>query len=305
MVAVVTGYEAKWPFLFVVNARGESVRWAVVGSRLVSPSRQAQLVELRRSGFRFLGMTSDGAFPLDAQDDPLDYLSLCEAWCHCFREADAAFPETVPRISLSLSDFTDGRRVSPERAASVPGPTYDLVYVCANEPWKRAAKNWDLAQRCIPVLCAELGLRALIVCAPPDAAICGRSVTAAPALPWDLLLGYIARARFLFVPNAADASPRVLAEALCLDRPILVHRNILGGWHYVNAFTGAFFGGVEDVVAAARKCLAVTGSPRRWFRANHGPELAGARLLALVRALDPGLRESSRLALADRLSASP
>ena len=76
--------------------------------------------------------------------------------------------------------------------------------------------------------------------------------------------------RVLFAPNLHDASPRVLAEAMCLDVPILVNRHILGGWKYVNNRTGAFFGGEDDVVEAFKGILAVQEQgqmqPRQWYK---------------------------------------
>lgn len=126
-------------------------------------------------------------------------------------------------------------------------------------------------------------------------------MTFSPRLQWLEFLARLAHARFLFVPNVLDASPRVLTEALCLDIPVVVNRRILGGWKYVNVFTGVFFDGEDDVVAAVRRCLAAPISPRRWFQAHHGPYHAGRRLLALLRSLDPTITERSHLGLAERL----
>jgi hypothetical protein len=76
--------------------------------------------------------------------------------------------------------------------------------------------------------------------------------------------------RVLFAPNVHDASPRVLAEAMCLDVPILVNRHILGGWKYVNNNTGAFFGSEDDVVDAFKGILAAQEQgqlrPREWYK---------------------------------------
>ena len=53
------------------------------------------------------------------------------------------------------------------------------------------------------------------------------------------------KARFIFVPNVSDASPRVLTEALCYDLRLLVNYNLLGGWKYVNEQTGVLFNDVN------------------------------------------------------------
>ena len=74
----------------------------------------------------------------------------------------------------------------------------------------------------------------------------------------------------LFAPNVHDASPRVLAEAMCLDVPILVNRHIVGGWKYVHSDTGAFFDSVDNVVPAFKKVIdgLQRGDlhPREWFK---------------------------------------
>jgi len=43
--------------------------------------------------------------------------------------------------------------------------------------------------------------------------------------------------------NTADASPRLLTEALICGRPVVVNSNIYGGWKYVNNNNGYFFNG--------------------------------------------------------------
>src|SRR5690242_5814487 len=157
-------YLIRWPFEFVVDEHAAPVGWVVVHSRVISASRQAELADLRRHGFRFVGMTSDGMFPFDAAADPIDYGSLCEGWCHCFREPDRYLPPGVRRELISESDFTDWMEVT--RAAdrgSPPHERVDFVYVGATQSWKRDAKNWDLMCRCLPRLCGELRLRGCVV----------------------------------------------------------------------------------------------------------------------------------------------
>ena len=71
---------------------------------------------------------------------------------------------------------------------------------------------------------------------------CNGIVKVVPFLAFDAFQKEMQKCRFLFVPNIADASPRVITEAICYNMPVLVNRNILGGWHYVEpGVTGEFF----------------------------------------------------------------
>jgi len=82
---------------------------------------------------------------------------------------------------------------------------------------------------------------------------------------------------------------RIVAEALCLNLPVLIQRRILGGWKYINRYTGTFFDDEHDVVAAAAELLASAVAPCEWFRGNFGPESSSRRLTALLRPLDASL----------------
>jgi hypothetical protein len=156
-------------------------------------------------------------------------------------------------------------------------------------------KNWRLAAQVVPHVCREMDMQALVIGTPTPDFSSSERVTFNVALPWTTLLSHIASARFLFVPSIMDPSPRIIAESLCLDTPIVVHREILGGWKYVNRFTGAFFEDEADVTRAVRALSSRAVAPRQWFRANYGPYRAGKRLLSLLRSIDPSLDECSHV----------
>ena len=90
------------------------------------------------------------------------------------------------------------------------------------------------------------------------------------------------QSKFIFLPNYADASPRVLSEALATNIPTLINRNILGGWKYVNDKTGVFFTDENDIDASInemnRKLLNNEFSPREEYIKNYGPVNSGRRL---------------------------
>ena len=103
------------------------------------------------------------------------------------------------------------------------------------------------------------------------------------------------KARFLFVPNIADASPRVITEAMLFNIPVLVNENILGGWHnVVSGVTGEYFTNETNIVRAINKFkrsglglgLRLTDrnkknstyTPRKWYIDHRG--LNSKKLLA-------------------------
>ena len=61
---------------------------------------------------------------------------------------------------------------------------------------------------------------------------------------------------------------RVVAEAMCLEIPVIMNRHIVGGWKYINNYTGEFFSDSSDVVDAY-KALRERSSqlkPRDWYK---------------------------------------
>jgi hypothetical protein len=287
------------PFLFIADSKYQSLYWAFITAPIVTRSHHYELAELSRMGFRFAGMPSYLTFPRADSRDSRDYSTLCEFWCHCFREPERYLPAGIPRAPISYSDFTNPMQLSLAKlGVQIQNSiAYDFIYVSPSEPWQEIAKNSSLALRCIPRLCQELNLKALVIGKPSDNFFHTKNIEFSPFLEWRDFLVRLAACRFLFAPNLIDPSPRILAEALCLDVPLVVNHNILGGWKYVNAFTGEFFEDETDVVSAVKRCLTKPKSARRWFSANYGPYLAGKRLLRLLRSVDPETPEFSHVTI--------
>lgn len=254
---------------------------------------ERERLERLRSRYRILGVSSYRSFPTVSGAGHPDYVSLAEGWCHCFREPDRYISGSIPRVLLPESDYTDYTCINRAnlRLAANGEKMYDFIYVCTEAGAHNDSKNWTLARECIPILCHDLGLRGLVVgrANVPDIPDC-KNLSVVGPVPWLVLLLLLHRSRLAFVPSVFDASPRVLAEAMCLDVPILVNRQILGGWHYVNESTGAFFEGKADVATRALDCLRETLGPRRWYVKHHGWFRTGKRLYDLLKILNPTLR---------------
>ena len=281
-----------FPLAALADERGRLLRYTVISGPVRTSAEAAALERLRSRG-PLVGFTGFLDFPAYREPgDERDYLEICAAWCHCFREPERFLGTCSPRLLLTHADFLDWRRVAPNGPKPSSRRDFDFVYVCQAGPAKERVKGWALARRCLPVLTGRLRLRGLLVGrrAIPDLDGDPSRLVICDELPWHMLMKAFASARFLFVPNELDACPRILSEAMALDTPIVVNRRILGGWHYVNPFTGAFFDDEHDLADALRGCFEQPLSPRRWFISHHGPLNAGARLRAFMAGLDPSLR---------------
>jgi hypothetical protein len=285
-----------WPFLAISDASGRSTGWCVLRGPLRKQQDWDTYRELRRS-FRFIGFTSYTTFPSVEEGLLSDYEGLCEGWCHCFREPDLYISSQIPKDLISESDFVDYRSISPQNVCPHPdrfSKEFDFIYICLPGSWKERTKNWTLAKRCLGQLCYGLNLKGLLLGRWQILDLpFHRNLTIKGDVPQQQLLEYLYRSRLLFVPSVTDASPRILTEALCLDIPILVNRQILGGWKYVNRSTGAFFHGEDDVAQSAQQCLEMVSRSRCWFQENSGPILSSERLSHFLQRLVPGRKPLS------------
>ncbi len=79
-------------------------------------------------------------------------------------------------------------------------------------------------------------------------------------------------------------------ESLCLNTPVLVYENILGGWKYINNNTGEFFN-ENNIKDKVRKILSKKYSPRQYFIDNYGIEKSGYRLKKFLQSIYPNMNE--------------
>ena len=223
---------------------------------------------------------------------------MVSAWLHCFRDPPSNLRQSgLPLLLLTESDLKDVDAYKPDPDIA---KEYDFMYVCLQdndkcEPgWQSFNRNWDLAKQCLEIMCGEFGLRGVLVgrtnCEFTKK--CNGIVKVVPFLEYDAFQKEMQKCRFLFVPNIADASPRVITEAMCYDMPVLVNRNILGGWHYVEpGVSGEFFTNARDVVPALRSLTTRMNAyaPRRHFMRHHGKHRDGRRLAAFLKQHYPNL----------------
>lgn len=286
-----------WPFreLYAGDVRLED-RLVAISGPLRTEAESQTMDRYVRAGYRFLGVSSYQNFPR-ALVNPFEYeqaarfdffreyAALCVGWMHCFRDPKAYLPCGLPRVFLAESDFTDARRIRPDRIDDVALPqdkAYDFAYVCGAGEWNAFCRNWKLAKRCLRLL-ADNGFTAAVFGRDSLEELAGSpGLTLYPYLPWYEFHQQLARCRRLLVPNVYDASPRLLAEALCQDIPLMVNRHILGGWHYVERPSGVFFSDARDFETALEKLLRRRLRPREYYSRLFGPDYARRRLAKFI-----------------------
>jgi hypothetical protein len=220
------------------------------------------------------------------------YKEICEGWIHGFRNPDNYFPPDTPLLFASESDFIDCNVSKPDDTQE---KIYDFIYIClkvddkkeACDDWATYNKNWSLAKKCLDIFCNKYKLKGLLIgrkgCELPNG--CNYMETT-NMLPYYEFQKMYSKAKFIFVPNEKDASPRVLTEALANNLSCLVNSNILGGWKYVGEETGELFTDENDVSAAVDKLLEGIKNnqykPRDYFIKNYSVENSGKRLKEFV-----------------------
>lgn len=98
------------------------------------------------------------------------------------------------------------------------------------------------------------------------------------------------QARFAFLPQICDASPRVSTQALSMNIPLLMNRNIMGGWKYLlPGKTGEFFHDMSDFNESLRRILNNTRGnsspyePLDFVLRSYGNRHSGKKLFDFVK----------------------
>jgi hypothetical protein len=152
-------------------------------------------------------------------------------------------------------------------------------------------KNWKRTiEEYLPFMCLKLTLKGLLIgkTAEDIPANLRSYIQCTGAVDLMSMPALLSSAKFSFVPSIIDASTRVITESLSVNRPVLVHADILGGWQYVTEETGAFFSSCRDLPDAIDTVLRMKCNGRTHFLGRGGGKVqAGKRLYDFVRSSYP------------------
>lgn len=297
--------DMKRPFLNIYDDKNQKINVVFITHPFTRKECIEQYEEAKKKGVFFLGMSSYCEFPgivsnphdilHNPEDDAwkkYDYYELTEGWCHCFRNPEKYIKnDKIPRILLSESDFANYDNHKPD--ASIE-KKYDFMYVClkdnekCEDGWQAYNRNWQVAKKCLDIMCEKYKLKGLLVgrinCDIPQG--CHNLMELTDFMEYKNYIKTYNQCKFIFVPNIADASPRVLTEAICFNLPALVNYNILGGWKYIDEKSGELFINEYDFGSVLEKFLTKLNnneySPRQQFIDNWGTKHIGPKLLDFV-----------------------
>lgn len=289
--------DVKWPFRTIRDEYGNYLNIRVLTAPFRSDEDYETYLAYAKEG-PVIGFTSYQNWPFAINNPHEDryvgehdhnYIQMLDAWCHCF--PDWATDLLKPGIDMAESDF-----VIMDSCFPAKDKITDFTYVCLPDGedynhddrpadgWQAWNRNWELAQKCFDRMGDITGIlvgREMLDCEDRW------NVTTTDYLKWDEYKELVAASRFLFVPNVYDASPRVITEAMAMNVPVLMNRNILGGWKYINRNTGEFFTNENDFWPAVQRIMTGQYYPRSWIDLNYGRLPSGRRLHKFLRTLFP------------------
>jgi glycosyltransferase involved in cell wall biosynthesis len=294
-------YKVARPFVNVYDDQGNQLNVTLLSRPFFMQSHWDEYDKIKEK-FLILGISSYQEFPNQPRNpkdnynqsniyDSVTWTNMCEGWLHCFRDQSKYIPKTMKSLLLSESDFADCNLNKPDPTVE---KKYDFIYIChrdnssdcsANE-WVAYNKNLDLANECFKIMCEKYNYKGLLVgragCSLPKG--CNGKLEATEKLDYNVMMKKYDEAKFIFLPNIHDASPRVLTEALCHNIPCLVNENIVGGWKYVTEETGTFFSGTKDFEEKLQYMMNNLNkfTPRKHFLENYGIIKSGEKFRDFV-----------------------
>lgn len=291
----------EYSFRPVRTQTGQQVNIILVHSPFQN-SHEEQLYERHKNELLFIGISSLEDFPLPPPNPfsakfPKDkYVGLFPGFLNMYRHPEEIYPSHVKYLDMSQSDFCLPGAFEPMEKKwdfTFSGSDQDIGNAMESEcvGWSMFAKNWSFAKQALEVMCGELGMTGVLVatrskddkrrCSIPK--VCEGKILQTTYISQDQFWLYVRQSRFLFLPQMHDASPRVSAQALALDVPLLMNKNLIGGWKYVTEKSGEYFNDMSDFRESATKIVrnAQAGGvyePRKWVLENYGDENSGLKL---------------------------
>jgi hypothetical protein len=295
--------ENKFPFRYLCDENNQIIPVVLVSGFFRDTECIDMFNNYINNGIKMVGITAYKSFPNKITDDtpdkyidiPFDYYSNIKNWLCCFNNTDN-FDSRHNLYDMSESDFYDA-----EHDTSTP-KKYDIIYSCLKDDdtcpengWNAINRNFELAKKCFPVMINEYGLKVLVVGRTNCGLDYGNNMEIVDFLPYQQFQQKMRESKFLFVPNIYDASPRVVAEALIKDIPVLMNKNILCGSKYINDKTGELFTNEIDLRGALTKLINGGYTPKKEWEKNYSRKKSAIKLRNWLVSSYPELNYTSEI----------
>lgn len=303
----------RYAFQPVITNNGDYVNVIMVRSPFRGKDDE-ELYHYYKDEILFLGISSFESFPLTSPNpysskyESSYYLNMFPGFLHMMHHPAQYFPRKVKTILMSQSDFylEEPYRFGQQQHTAKEEILYDFVYSGGDQDvendcvgWASYNKNFSFVREALEVMCSEeYNVTGVLVanknkantkaCTIPSS--CDGKIVQTTFLDQRQFFTYLSQSRWAFLPQICDASPRVSTQALSMNKPLLMNRNIMGGWKYLlPGVTGEEFHDINDFKAKLRTILDNTRGkespykPLEFVRENYGNDIAGIRLLEFVK----------------------
>ncbi|CDW86224.1 UNKNOWN [Stylonychia lemnae] len=210
-----------------------------------------------------------------------DVIKYFTGWFHCAEEPRFYLDAHTPRIMLPNSDTEYSTLVQTLGADYLPpsakGRIYDIMIqiVTPKEKdvgiWIKDYKNWNLIINCMEQIIKKTKYKILLAGSqPPDHLKSTGRIISIPHIEAREFLKYLEKTKIVLIPAVYDASPRIITQAFYLNTTVILNRQIIGGWHYINDQTGSFFDNKNDVVDVINEQIKRFNNkemnPKDWYK---------------------------------------
>lgn len=296
-----------FPFRYFTDENDKPLPFVAVTGFYREKEAENRYREYVDNGMHMFGITAYKYFPNRAmlgpeegsyeRTDGFEYTQEIRDWLCCFAsKSEFGFTDWNHTIDMSESDFYNAES---DEQTNVP-KKYDFIYICNRDDddcslggWNAINRNFELAKKCFPIMCNEYGLKGLVL----GRENCGLQQQYSPDvlefigwLDWGELQKKMRECRFLFVPNIYDASPRVVAECITKDLFVLMNREIMCGFKYIEYETGELFSDENDIRPALTNLMKKINivSPKQWWERNYSQEKSQKKLRDFLAECFPG-----------------
>jgi len=283
-----------WNLVEVVDEFGKPTEFIAVRGEIRSRlGEQCLLKQIRIYKKKLIGLCSYQEFPQQfcnphdtSRYTPQRFIERfgndVVLWCHCFRDPWNYFPMNVPALLYSETDQYPHSRYLHGLVGTVE-KKYDFFVSIQDGAWNDHIRGIRVAEKWLGVMADQMGLKILVCGNHRRQNFPSPNIDVIDFQKWSDFVQCMNSARALFCSSIYDASPRIIVESLSLDMPVLLNKNILGGWKYIGEDTGRLFDPEMDPVQIQEfvgSFLAQKFSPLEYSRATFDDIHANAEFLA-------------------------